>query len=165
MKRPFDVVVAIVALPLTIPFIPFLRACRQVAHPRLARRSCASSVSGGTKARSPASKLRTMCTNTPQVPTHETGNAAVTPIGHFQAPEARRTAAALQHHGRDMSCRPRPCLPTGHAFDPRRPPIRVVGDTSRITVSRRCGASTCPTLNDWQRSMPLISKTCRSALI
>jgi O-antigen biosynthesis protein WbqP len=116
MKRVFDVVIAMVALPLAFPFI---LACAVVVRLSSPGPAILRQQRVGRHERSfTCLKLRTMYTNTPHVPTHETGNAAVTPIGQIlrrlKLDELPQLFNIIKG---DMSfVGPRPCLPTQTAL-------------------------------------------------
>ena len=165
MKRLFDVVMAIAALPVAIPLILACAVAVRLTSPGAAilqqRRV-------GRHERSfTCLKLRTMYTNTPQVPTHETGNAAVTPIGQFlrrlKLDELPQLFNIIKG---DMSfVGPRPCLPTQTALIQARRRYGLQAIRPGITGVAQVRGVDMSDPSDWLHSMPHISKTCRSAPI
>jgi O-antigen biosynthesis protein WbqP len=121
MKRTFDLVVAIVALPLAIPLVGICAIAVRLTSPGAAILS--QQRIGRYERPFTCLKLRTMYADTPHAPTHETKDSAVTPIGQFlRRWKLDELPQLLNIIKGDMSLvGPRPCLPTQTALvDARR---------------------------------------------
>jgi len=116
MKRTFDVVVAIAALPFAaLAILGCAIAIRLTSPgPAILRQQRV----GRYEQPFICLKLRTMQINTPQAPSHETSSRAITPVGHFlrrlKLDELPQLVNIIK--GEMSFVGPRPCLPTQTAL-------------------------------------------------